>query len=153
MSDTEFSFTIQGDSEGYVIFECPFCGSEFKLAAGEFQNSEQPIKELFCPYCGLAREKNAFLSKEIIEKAKALAYNYAVEELNKAFGNLQKSFSKSSSMIKITYKPLKKVSIKELNTFDTTEEMFECGACKNHVKVLYASGQSKVFCPYCGVDI
>lgn len=30
MSDT-ITFTIQGDSEGYVTFECPFCGSEFKL--------------------------------------------------------------------------------------------------------------------------
>ena len=27
----EMTVIIQGDSEGYVTFECPFCGSEFKL--------------------------------------------------------------------------------------------------------------------------
>ena len=64
---TEISFTIQGDSEGYVTFECPYCGSEFKLQAGEFQNEDEPLEELFCPYCGLTKDKNSFLSKPICE--------------------------------------------------------------------------------------
>ena len=53
----EFSFTIQGDSEGYVTFLCPFCGSEFKLRADEYQNDDKPFEDLFCPYCGLTRVK------------------------------------------------------------------------------------------------
>ena len=28
MSDVTFTFSIEGDSEGYVTFECPFCGAE-----------------------------------------------------------------------------------------------------------------------------
>ena len=39
----EFSIKIQGDSEGYVTFECPFCGSEFKLQAGEYQDGDLPF--------------------------------------------------------------------------------------------------------------
>lgn len=149
----EFSFTIQGDSEGYVTFECPFCGSEFKLQAGEYQSDDEPFEDLFCPYCGLTKEKNAFLSPEVIEKARALAYNYAMEELNKAFGKMAKSINRSKGLIKMTYKPLKKVATKELKDKDTAETEFECSCCNRRMKVLYCAGASKVFCPYCGVDI
>ena len=55
MSTENFTITIQGDREGYVTFECPYCDSEFKLQAGEFQNDDEPFEELFCPYCGLAK--------------------------------------------------------------------------------------------------
>ena len=65
MSDVTFTIKIQGDSEGYVTFECPFCGSEFKLQASEFQNEEEPFDELFCPYCGLAKSLSSFYSKEV----------------------------------------------------------------------------------------
>ena len=149
----EISFTIQGDSEGYVTFECPFCGSEFKLQAGEYQSDDEPFEDLFCPYCGLTKEKNAFLSSDVIEKAQALAYNYAMEELNKAFGKMAKSINRNKGLIKMTYKPLKKVATKELKDKDTAETEFECSCCNRRMKVLYCAGASKVFCPYCGVDI
>lgn len=55
MGNITLSFTVQGDSEGYVTFECPYCGSEFKLQAGEVQSDEEPVLELFCPYCGLQK--------------------------------------------------------------------------------------------------
>ena len=110
----ELTIKIQGDSEGYVTFECPFCGSEFKLQAGEYQDDEHPFEDLFCPYCGLTRYKNAFLSHEVIEQAQAM---------------------------------------KELKDKDTSEVEFNCTCCNRHVKVLYCAGVSKIFCPYCGVDI
>jgi predicted RNA-binding Zn-ribbon protein involved in translation (DUF1610 family) len=149
----EFSFTIQGDSEGYVTFLCPFCGSEFKLRADEYQNDDKPFEDLFCPYCGLTKSKDNFYSKEVIEKAETIAYNYMVEQLNDAFGKMKKSFNKPHSIIKMNFKPLKKVNVKELKDKDTIETAFECGCCNRHVKVLYCAGASKVFCPYCGVDI
>ena len=58
MSTENFTITIQGDSEGYVTFECPYCNSEFKLQAGEYQNDEgNLLKNCFCPYCGLAKRE------------------------------------------------------------------------------------------------
>ena len=149
----ELTIEIQGDSEGYVTFECPFCGSEFKLQAGEYQDDEHPFEDLFCPYCGLTRYKNAFLSHEVIEQAQAMAYNYAVEELNKAFGKMAKSINRSKGIIKMKYRPLKKVATKELKDKDTSEVEFNCTCCNRPVKVLYCAGVSKIFCPYCGVDI
>lgn len=152
MSDT-ITFTIQGDSEGYVTFECPFCGSEFKLQAGQFQNADEPIEELFCPYCGLTKEYDEFFSSEVNEQIDALINNYIADTLNNAFGKMARSINRSKGLIKMTYKPLKKVSIKELTDKDTTETEFKCLCCDRSVKALYCAGASKIFCPYCGVDI
>ena len=149
----EFTITIQGDNEGYVTFECPFCGSEFKLQAEEYQDENTPIEELFCPYCGLTREQNEFLHHEVIEQAEVLAYNYMVDELNNAFGRMAKSINRSKGIVKMEFRPLKKVTTKELKDKDTTEAEFICGRCYRHMKVQYCAGAAKIFCPYCGVDI
>lgn len=77
--------------------------SEFKLQAGEYQNDDGPFEEMFCPYCGLAKEKNEFLSSDVIEQAQAIAYNYMVEELNKTFKKMQRSFNRSKGLIKIKW--------------------------------------------------
>lgn len=153
MNDTTLSFTIQGDSEGYVTFTCPYCHSDFKLQAGEFQNDEEPFNELFCPYCGLSKEISDFYSKDVIEKARELATNYMIEELNKSFGKLKRSVNRRNSIIKIEYKPLKKVNVRELKENDSQEVEFKCDMCHHHTKVLYGVGKAKIFCPYCGVDI
>lgn len=152
MSET-ISFTIQGDSEGYVTFECPFCSSEFKLQAGEYQNEEEPFEELFCPYCGFSKHKNEFLSSDVIEHIQTLMYNYAIDELNKSFGKMKRSVNRSKGLIKMEYKPLKKAAVNELKDKDTVETEFKCSHCDHNVKVLFCAGKSKVFCPYCGVDI
>ena len=152
MSDT-ITFTIQGDSEGFVTFECPFCSSEFKLKASEYQCEKEPIEELFCPYCGLTKGLSNFFSTEVREHINALVYNYMAETLNKSFGKMSRSTNRSKGLIKITYKPLKKISINELKDKDTTEAEFKCTCCEHSTKVLYCAGVSKIFCPYCGVDI
>ena len=144
MSDVKFEISIEGDSEGYVTFECPFCESEFKLNADEFQDEDNVFSELFCPYCGLIDKVNKFYSKEVIEQAEAIAYNYMMEEVNKIFNDFKRSVKR---------KELKKVNLKELKDKDTTEEIFSCPMCENHIRVLYCAGVSKVFCAYCGVDI
>lgn len=154
MSDVTFTFSIEGDSEGYVTFECPFCGAEFKLQAGEYQDEDKPLEELFCPYCGLTKEKDEFLSAEVIEQAQILAQNYVIEQLNRSFKKMSKSVNRSGhGVIKMTYKPLKKVETKELKTEDTAETEFKCSCCDHRVKALYCAGASKIFCPYCGVDV
>ena len=60
MSTENFTITIQGDSEGYVTFECPYCDSEFKLQAGEYENDDEPFEDLFCPYCVWQKRKMNF---------------------------------------------------------------------------------------------
>ncbi|MDK2829894.1 MAG: hypothetical protein PWP67_2723 [Clostridium butyricum] len=152
MSDVQFEIKIQGDSEGYITFECPFCGSEFKLKADEFQSEDNSFTELYCPYCGLVNEINTFYSKEVMEQARIIAENYMADKINEMFGKFERSV-RNNKFVKVEYKKLKKVNTKELKDKDTVEEVMECSICKNHEKVLYCSGVSKVFCSYCGVDI
>lgn len=152
MSSKNFSIEIQGDSEGYIFFECPHCESEFKLACSEFQDENNETNELFCPYCGLNSSQDNFYTKEVIEQAKNIALNYMYEQLNKTFKDMQKSFNKNKC-IKMDFKPIQKINIEGIKTSDTVEEIFECKNCNKHVKVLYCSGISKVYCSYCGNDI
>ena len=153
MSEISLSLTIQGDDEGYITFSCPYFHSDFKLQAGELQDEDEPFVELFCPYCGLTKQPNDFYSDEVIEQAKARVANYMIEELNKSLEKIKHSVNRGNNIIKISYKPLEKANIKELKEQDTQEVAFECGICNHHVKVLYCDGVSKIFCPYCGVDI
>ena len=152
MSNTKREIRIDGDSEGDVTFECPFCESEFKLNAGEFQDEDNVFTELYCPYCGLADVINKFYSREVIEQAEAIAYNYMIQEVNKMFKGFRDS-CRGNNFIKVEFKELKKVRLKELKDKDTVEEKFSCPTCGNNVKVLYCAGVSKVYCAYCGVDI
>jgi hypothetical protein len=40
MSQVTLPFTIQGNSEGFVTLECPFCESEFKVNENDFQSEK-----------------------------------------------------------------------------------------------------------------
>ena len=91
MSEISFDITMKGDREGYVTFECPFCGSSFGLRADEVKNDEGTLDKIYCPYCGLNSVFNAFLPQEVMKQAQEFAYNYAVEQLNQAFGKMAKS--------------------------------------------------------------
>ena len=152
MSNVSFEIRIEGDSEGYIAFECPFCGSDFKLKADEFQNEDNEFSELYCPYCGLINETSTFYTKEVMEQVEVIAQNYIADELNRMFGEIARN-TNSSNFIKVKYKKLEKVNIKELKNVDTVEQIMKCPICNNHEKVLYCTGLSKVFCSYCGVDI
>lgn len=152
--DNTLSITIPSDSDGYVTFECPFCHSEFKLLAGEFQSDDSSAEELFCPYCGLASDQSNFFTQEVLDVIEAVATNYMIEELNKTFGGMAKGINRSGNgLLKMEYKPLQKVSVKELVERDTRETEFTCSCCGKSEKVLYCAGAAKVFCAYCGVDI
>lgn len=37
MSTENFTITIQGDSDGYVTFECPYCDSELSCKQGNIR--------------------------------------------------------------------------------------------------------------------
>ena len=102
MGNITLSFTVQGDSEGYVTFECPYCGSEFKLQAGEVQSDEEPVLNCSAPTADLQKRNPHSGQKMFVTKARALAENYMIEELNKAFGKMARSINRQKSIIKMT---------------------------------------------------
>ena len=107
MNTVNIEFTIPSDSDGYVPFGCPFCCEEFKLLVSEIQSDEQPIDNLFCPYCGLNDDKSAFFAMETEEHIQALVENYAIEQINKMFGKMAKEMNRSE-YVKAKFSPERK---------------------------------------------
>ena len=100
----------------------------------------------------MKKEKSNFYTSEVVEQANNIVSNYINDELNKTFGKISKSFNKNG-IIKMSYKPLKKVSIENIKTKESIEEQFKCSKCNKSIKVAYCDGKSKIFCSYCGEDI
>ena len=69
MSTENFTISIQGDSEGYVTFECPYCNSEFKLQAGESLDSID------------LHDYKTIVSLSIFNPNENSRYDYAVEQI------------------------------------------------------------------------
>jgi len=151
MSNLNIEFDIPCDSEGYAVFECPFCEAEFKLLGSDFQKVEHTY-DFFCPYCGLTDKRNTFYTKEQVAHVQGLCENYVIEQVNNMFGKMAKDMNKSKNL-KVKFIPNKPVEVNELREQDTTEEIIQCKHCEGHEKVFYSAGTSKVFCAYCGVDI
>ena len=150
MENVEFKFEIEADKDEYVSYECPFCKSTFSLNAGEVQSDDPVYTEMYCPYCGLNDNPSNFYIQEVIEQAQNIAMNYMIDEINKAFKKVTRNNNK---YVKMTYKPLKNQTLKDLKTKEGTEEIFQCKNCCNHVKVDYYLGKTKVYCAFCGIDI
>ena len=152
MSEKTFSIEIPLDSDGYAMFECPFCESEFKLMGAEYKADDQSCNELFCPYCGLADSFDKFYTKEFVEHINELIQNYKNELLNGMLGGMAKKINKNKN-ITMKFKPLKNKTIAPITSSDITEteEIIQCEICTKSEKVAFYSGHSKVFCAYCGV--
>lgn len=148
----KIAFTIDGDSEGKILLECPFCKSEFKLRAGELQNEEETVSEIFCSYCGLNTHFNEFLTSDVKKQLEAILKNLVIDEINFSFNKSFKKMNRSKH-IKAEYKPIKKVNIPNIVITDSPEEEFNCNICGKHVSVIYNAGVSNIFCSFCGVDI
>ena len=147
------SLTLYADSDGFITYECPFCGSAFKLKAADVNDEEFPIQELFCPYCGLTDSPEGFLSAEAKEALETLAHNYVARMLNQQFGKMAKDINRKRGPIRMKFKPIDLEPEKEVCDKDTPETVFRCIVCNKEVKVQTNIGIAKIFCPYCGVDL
>lgn len=75
------------------------------------------------PILWIEQRFNAFLPQEVMKQAQEFAYNYAVEQLNQAFGKMAKSVNRRHGIVKMTYKPLKKKEVSELHSHEGMEEI------------------------------
>ena len=151
--DDILELTQFADSDGFVTYECPYCGSVFKLDAEDVNDDDFPIMDLFCPYCGLSGEMNRFISSEAQEAIEAMVQNHLADIVNKEFGKMTREINRAGGLIHMEFSPLKKQHVKEVKDNDTVESIFTCDACVKKVKVVPNAGLSKAFCPYCGVDL
>lgn len=164
---------ILGDDEGFIILECPYCKSEFKVSAYDLQN-KSIYNELFCPYCGLTKEIKYFYTKEIKAKATNVgkenyktkedilgisnlnqgAKLYSSKSLDISFSNIEKQIEKNKFLykIKMDNKKLEKVNIDRLQGKDLNEISYKCSICESSEKLL-SDGKTIFYCAYCGVSL
>ncbi|MCQ6264511.1 hypothetical protein M1K46_02370 [Fictibacillus sp. WQ 8-8] len=144
-----FIISKQSDIENFISFKCTFCGEEFKLQTSEVQADN--VLELFCPSCGIPSPINTYYTEDILEHAKTVARNEAVNMIN----DMLKGFEKTSKRSKnITFKkgrPLPTNKPRVLYENDDLEKIeFKC--CDRRAKLSLLSKRTNPFCPYCGVN-
>ena len=151
MGDIEV--TIYTDSDGFITMECPYCGLEFKLAAEDVNNDDSPTSELFCPYCGLANDPSRFISQDTMNALMVKTSNYAADILNNALLGTARQVNRKKGLIRMEVNPIESQPEKDVKEKDGVETIFQCRACEHGVKVIHSAGLSKIYCPYCGVDM
>ena len=165
---------ILGDDEGFIIFKCPYCKSEFKLSSRDLQDRGDIYFEIFCPYCGLSKEIKHFYTNEIkakTTKAKKEKNNKLEIDKNTQTSNVRLSSSKSLDLsfcsmereidknqnkdfyqIKMDNKKLEKIDVARLKDKDLKEISYKCSICDSSEKLL-SDGETILYCAYCGVSL
>lgn len=148
MSDIEVKLTVPSDDEGYIKMQCPYCHNYFKIRANEYDNKEKPIEELHCPYCSLIKQKQSFLTRELMEHGKALLENKIKEIINKEMRKACKNNSVDG--LKMTYTPYEENYVPELTDKEEGEYKVKCKYCECSYKIYDLAENTITNCPYCG---
>ena len=96
MSDTiKFEISIPTDKDGYVLLQCPNCGTFFKMTPEDFQSDG--ILAIHCPSCGL--EGGNYFTQDVLDLALAKAKNWAQKYINDELKKIEK---KADGMVSIS---------------------------------------------------
>ena len=143
----DFQINIPTDNDGFYSLECPYCQDKFKLLPADRDNVD--VLELFCPYCGLVKEKSSFIPQEIIDHFQTVAANQVRKEMYQAFKK-PKSKKKKSALTFEMKKP--KEEPPALLTEDEELEQVKMICCNKVIKAKMIQNVSNLYCPYCGVN-
>ena len=145
MTNYSEQINLPYDNDGYTMFQCPHCREYFRLNNNELE--EENINELFCPICGLSSSVDNFTTDKIINHAKLVAENMAIDVINKSMKDMAR---KSKGVFKVT-NTLKKKPVPKI--YENDDEMiikhFRC--CTKSAKILLID-EDIAYCPYCGVN-
>lgn len=145
MSEYIEKINLPCDDDGYTLFKCPHCKEKFRLNNNDL--IEEDITELFCPICGLSSNLNNFFTNEVINYAKGVASNMAIDIMNKELKKLERN---SKGFIKVS-KPIKRVPLPILHDNDDELVVVNFDCCDKTAKLLLID-KHVAYCPYCGVN-
>jgi hypothetical protein len=144
---TTISVKMPADDNGLVGRQCPRkeCGKYFKLKPGTGLKGDVPCH---CPYCGFTSDSNEFWTLDQRAYVKAVAMNYASEEIHRMLKGLEFDYKPQGGFgigisMKVTSGPQRFhhwYREKELET-DVV-----CDRCT----LVYAIYGAFAFCPDCG---
>lgn len=144
---TQISVKMPTDGKGMVGRQCPKrdCRKYFKLKPGTGLKGDVPCH---CPYCGFVADSGDFLTPQQKEYAKAVAMNYASEEIHRMLKGMefdikpQGSFGIGVSM-KVTGGP-------QRFHYSYREKELETDVVCDRCTLVYAIYGAFAFCPDCG---
>ena len=145
---TEFDLTISipSDEEGYVLLQCPNCGTYFKLTPADIK--DDGVLEVFCPSCGLISEN--YITEDVNELAVAMVKNKAMEIIHKEFKRIEHKFSNGAVVFKAGMRPKQEYESPINSGIEALEETyFPC--CKRYAKIKPLLKTTGCYCPFCGL--
>ena len=147
MDSLSFSLSIPLDKDGFLEMECDYCKGRFMLSKKTFDDDNN--LDFFCPICGLPNKMDTFYCPEVLEIARQVATNYAMDEIYKQFSKTFKGFNKNG-LVKMSMKKPKHVSVSELYTPINDYKMLHLDCCDINIKATSFDDSIGVYCPICG---
>lgn len=147
MSD-DFTMTIPipTDDDGYVLLECPVCGTYFKVTPDDLQ--DDGVLEVFCPSCGLVSD--SYLTEDVLELAITMAQNIAMDMIHNEFKKMEHQFRRGPVTVKAGKKPKHELENPIHSGIEALEiASFPC--CLRTAKVKPLLKMTGCYCPFCGV--
>ncbi len=141
----KFEISISTDNDGYVLLQCPNCGTFFKVTPEDFQS--ECVLDIHCPSCGLIGDN--YLTQDVLDLAFVKARNWTREYIEDEQKKLETrsagivSFSVESKLEREHESPI-------ISTIDAMEIVsFTC--CHKSIKIIPLYKMTGCYCPFCGV--
>lgn len=134
------------DDEGYVLLQCPKCGTYFKATPHDIQ--DEGVLELFCPSCGLVGE--SYITEDVLELGTSMMQNKIMDMLYDECKKMERQFRSGLLTFKAGKRPKHEPENPICAGIETMESvMLPC--CKHTAKVKPILILTGCYCPFCGV--
>lgn len=144
--DFHMEIPIPKDDDGYVLLQCPNCGSYFKATPSDIK--DDGVLQLFCPSCGIAGE--SYFTEDIIELAMAMMQNKAMDMIHNEMKKMDRKYKKGPITIKAG-KPPKHEPEDPIRSVIEALEIVSFPCCKRPAKIKPILRMTGCYCPFCGV--
>lgn len=144
--DMYMEISIPTDDEGYVLLECPNCGTYFKATPNDIK--DDGVLEVFCPSCGLIGEN--YITGDVLELALSMAQNKFMDAIYDQFSDMERQLKNGP----ITFNPGRRPEHEPENPIHSGIEAMEVAnfsCCKRTAKIKPILKITGCYCPFCGV--
>ena len=148
LAEMQLEISIPSDNEGYILLQCEYCGTLFKVLTKDLH--DERLLNIFCPCCGLVSDN--YLTDEVMSLANAMVENFVQDEILKMFKKFEKKSRNSLIQIKAGKRAtrLDEAPIKTgIDALEITE--FKC--CERFAKIKPLLKITGCYCPFCGVKV
>ena len=144
--DFHIEISIPTDDDGYVLLQCPNCGTYFKATPSDIK--DDGVLEIFCPSCGLTSE--SYVTVDVIELAMAMLQNKGMDMIHDEFKKIERQF-KNGPITFTAGKPPKHEPEDPIRSGIEALEIVAFPCCMRTAKIKPNLRMTGCYCPFCGV--